>query len=211
MARFILHLPTRSRDHDSVDCRFRESDLFITCKIMSGTLIKGQELLSLPSNTTLQAIQIIVDEQELETAVAGDIVQIRARCAEDDPVRAGSVLCAVEGKPCPTVRSFEAKLNVIACKNIVCAGYPCVLHIHNALVECTWEKVVSVLDRKTGQQIPGSRQPFVRVGQQAVVRIELADPVCLEAYKDLPALGRFIMREEGLTVAVGVVTELENL
>ncbi len=182
--------------------------MYLTGKIMSGSIHKGQELLCLPSNVNVQALEIIVDDQELETAVAGDIVQIRARGADEDTIRSGYVVCATTGKPCPAVTSFEAKLNVIACKNIVSAGYTCMLHIHNALVECTWDKVISVLDRKLGKEIPGTKQPFARAGQQAVVRVQLAEPVCLETYKDLPALGRFIMREEGLTVAVGVVTAL---
>jgi len=33
-------------------------------------------------------------------------------------------------------------------------------------------------------------------------------PMCIETYKEFPQLGRFAVRDMGMTVAVGIVTNL---
>jgi elongation factor 1-alpha len=34
-------------------------------------------------------------------------------------------------------------------------------------------------------------------------------PICVEPFAECPALGRFILRDMGITVAVGVIKEVE--
>ena len=41
-----------------------------------------------------------------------------------------------------------------------------------------------------------------------IALIETTAPVCLERFKDYPQLGRFTLRDEGRTVAIGKVTKL---
>ena len=41
-----------------------------------------------------------------------------------------------------------------------------------------------------------------------MARIDTAGPICLETYADHPQLGRFTLRDEGKTVAMGKVTRL---
>lgn len=103
-----------------------------------------------------------VDGEEVEEAVAGDNVLMRIRNSEDESVKQGSIICE-ESNPCPVVKEFEAKLNVLNCKTILSGGYQCMLHLHNALIECSWKSVVSVKDIKTGKDV---KMPFVRTGQQ---------------------------------------------
>lgn len=40
---------------------------------------------------------------------------------------------------------------------------------------------------------------------QIIAKIETTAPICLETYKDHPQLGRFTLRDEGKTVAMGKV------
>jgi len=194
----------------TVSDRYRDADLYVLGKIASGTMEKGQTVLALPSNTTMTINTIVVDEVEIDKAVAGDNVQLRIRSVDDEVVKTGSIICSPVERPCPVVYTFECKLNVLNCKNILSAGYQCLLHVHNSCVECTWVEVVSIFDKKLGE-ISGKRQPFVRPGQQAVIKVEVAEQLCVEKYKDLSALGRFIMREEALTVAIGVITDVTDL
>lgn len=48
----------------------------------------------------------------------------------------------------------------------------------------------------------------MKQGDVAIVRIECTRPVCLETYDDYPQLGRFTLRDEARTVAVGKVLRL---
>lgn len=42
-------------------------------------------------------------------------------------------------------------------------------------------------------------------GQKIIARIETNAPICLERFADYPQLGRFTLRDEGKTVAIGKV------
>ena len=42
----------------------------------------------------------------------------------------------------------------------------------------------------------------------AVIELQLNRPVCVELYKDYKALGRFMMRYAGSTIAAGLITEV---
>lgn len=48
----------------------------------------------------------------------------------------------------------------------------------------------------------------MKKGQICVARIDCTGPTCLETYADHPQLGRFTLRDEGKTVAMGKVTKL---
>jgi translation elongation factor EF-1alpha len=43
----------------------------------------------------------------------------------------------------------------------------------------------------------------------ALVRIDLVRAVCVEKYADYRALGRITLRDQGATLAVGIVTETD--
>jgi translation elongation factor EF-1alpha len=63
--------------------------------------------------------------------------------------------------------------------------------------------VVGVLD-KDGKS---KKVPFVRGSQTCDVIIEVpGGPVFVETYKDYPTLGRIVLREDGATVGIGIIT-----
>jgi sulfate adenylyltransferase subunit 1 (EFTu-like GTPase family) len=41
-----------------------------------------------------------------------------------------------------------------------------------------------------------------------LIRFKAAQSVCIETFKDFPQLGRFMLRDEGKTIAVGIITAL---
>ena len=41
-----------------------------------------------------------------------------------------------------------------------------------------------------------------------MIRFKAAQSVCVETFKDFPQLGRFMLRDEGKTIAVGIITAL---
>lgn len=46
------------------------------------------------------------------------------------------------------------------------------------------------------------------LGQKIIALVEAAGPVCIEKYDDYAQLGRFTLRDEGKTIAIGKVTKL---
>jgi len=49
---------------------------------------------------------------------------------------------------------------------------------------------------------------FGNSGQKIVALVETAQPVCVEKFTEYPQLGRFTLRDEGRTIAIGKVKGL---
>lgn len=79
------------------------------------------------------------------------------------------------------------------------------LHIHTAVEECEVVKLISAVDMKTKEQ---KKVKYVKSGAMCVCRILLERPLCMETFTDLAAMGRFTLRDEGRTIAIGKVTKL---
>ena len=58
---------------------------------------------------------------------------------------------------------------------------------------------------------PSSRSPqvkFVKSGAVAIVQLAVEKPICVELFSDVPQLGRFTLRDEGRTIAIGKIIKL---
>jgi peptide chain release factor subunit 3 len=73
-------------------------------------------------------------EEEVTHAYGGDNVRIRIRGVEDEDVSPGFVLTSVAA-PVHAVRRFEAQLAILDHKNIICAGYSAIMHVHTLAEE----------------------------------------------------------------------------
>jgi peptide chain release factor subunit 3 len=147
--------------------------------------------------------------EALREASVGEIVRIVVAGCDARP---GDVLSCAD-RPLAAVDRFEAHLSVLRLlehKPILSKGYSAVLHAHTAVAECTVRSILGSIDRATGGVSADRARPlFARAGDLVVVRIEIVgEPVCLATCAELPRLGRFTLRDEGRTVAVGKITRL---
>jgi len=115
--------------------KYKDMGTIVVGKIESGHLAKG-DLLSLMPNKNEVEIMAVYNEQEDEVtkAICGDNVRLRLRGVEDEDVSPGFVLTSHQ-KPIHAVRRFEAQLAVLEHKNIICAGYSAVMHVHTLAEE----------------------------------------------------------------------------
>ena len=90
---------------------------------------------------------------------------------------------------------------------LLCAGYSAVMHAHTCVEEVTLAQLLHSVDKKTRKKTKHAPK-FLKQGDLCIARLEMAQNVCLETYKEYPQLGRFTLRDEGKTVAVGKVTKL---
>ena len=145
-------------------------------------------------------------EDEVPAAISGDNVRIKIKGVDHEDVSVGFVLTDA-AKPVNTVRRFEAQLAILESRNIICAGYSAVMHVHTASEEIVLQALLHYYDKKTGKK---SRKPpqFAKKGMKIVALIETAAPICVERFADYPQLGRFTVRDEGRTIGIGKVTKL---
>ncbi|KAF5369878.1 hypothetical protein D9758_001078 [Tetrapyrgos nigripes] len=187
--------------------KYKDMGTIIVGKIESGHIRKGDELLLMPNKDEVEVSAIYNEmEDEVPSAICGDNVRIRLRGVEDEDISPGFVLTS-PNKPIHAVRQFEAQLAILEHKSIICAGYSAVMHVHTLAEEVTLLALLHYFDKATGRK---SKKPpqYAKRGQKIVVLIETTAPVCVERFSDHPQLGRFTLRDEGRTIAIGKITKL---
>ncbi|KAI8388026.1 P-loop containing nucleoside triphosphate hydrolase protein [Radiomyces spectabilis] len=187
--------------------KYKDMGTIVVGKIESGRVKKGQNVLLMPNKRLTEVTAIYNEtEEEVDHAMCGDNVRMRLKGVEEDEVQPGFLLCDKK-KPVRTTTVLEAQLAILEHKNIICAGYNAVLHVHAAVEEITISALLHLIDKKTGRK---SKRPpqFVKQGQKVIARIETAGPICVEPFESYPQLGRFTIRDEGKTIAIGRVTKV---
>ncbi|GAA5883754.1 hypothetical protein JCM3774_000579 [Rhodotorula dairenensis] len=187
--------------------KYSDMGCVVVGKLESGKIRKNQDLLLMPNKTPVQATAIYNEmEEEVPLALSGDNVRIRLRGVEDTDINVGFVLTDPK-KPVKTVTQFEAQLVILETKNIITAGFSAVMHVHTASEEISLVQLLHYFDRKTGRK---SRRPpqFAKKGMKIIALVETSQPVCVETFQNYPQLGRFTLRDEGKTVAIGKITKL---
>jgi peptide chain release factor subunit 3 len=110
--------------------KYKDMGTIVVGKIESGHVRKGDTLLLMPNKYHVEVAAIYNElEEEVSPAFSGDNVRIRLRGVEDEDISAGFVLTGLS-KPVHAVRQFEAQLAILEHKNIICAGYSAVMHVH---------------------------------------------------------------------------------
>jgi peptide chain release factor subunit 3 len=210
----IDHMPMVERKINAplmmpVSEKYKDMGAIAVGKIESGHMRKGDNLILMPNKANVEIAAIYNEtEDEISSAMCGDNVRVRLRGVEDEDISPGFVLTSPKN-PVHAVRQFEAQLAILEHKNIICAGYSAVMHVHTLSEEVTLPALLHYFDKATGRK---SKKPpqFAKRGQKVVALVEASLPVCIERFVDYPQLGRFTLRDEGRTVAIGKVTKLIN-
>eukprot|EP00243_Klebsormidium_subtile_P004384 TRINITY_DN18366_c0_g1_i1.p1 TRINITY_DN18366_c0_g1~~TRINITY_DN18366_c0_g1_i1.p1 ORF type:complete len:761 (-),score=242.13 TRINITY_DN18366_c0_g1_i1:546-2828(-) len=192
--------------------KYKDMGTVVMGKIESGTVRRGDGLLVMPNKIPVKVVAIFRDADEVRAARPGENLRIRLSGIEDEDITPGYVLSS-QKKPIPAVVEFEAQLQILELldhKSIFTAGYKAVLHIHSIVEECEVVELLSQIDPKTRKKL--KKKPlFVKGNTVVTCRIQVQEAICIELFSDFPQLGRFTLRDEGKTVAIGkVITLLDN-
>jgi peptide chain release factor subunit 3 len=208
-------LPPLSRDESGpmrmpiVDCYKYEGKMNLLGKLESGTLVINQKLVVLPSSQKCVVVGINVNEKEVQAARPGENLIVSVKGVEEGYVHPGYVLSS--RKDPPLVSSvFIAKVvitELLPHKPLISKGYYAVLHLHSVIVECEIVELIAEYDKKT-QKVAKNKPAFVKNGSIVDMKIKTESPVCLENFDVRPQLGRFTLRDEGKTIAIGKVSKI---
>ncbi|SJX65169.1 probable SUP35-eukaryotic peptide chain release factor GTP-binding subunit [Sporisorium reilianum f. sp. reilianum] len=187
--------------------KYKDMGTVVVGKLEAGKIKKGDSLLLMPNKVSVETVAIFNEqEEEVPAAISGDNVRVKLKGVDHEEVTVGHVLTDPV-HPVHVATHFEAQLAILEHRNIICAGYSAVVHCHTVSQEANLAALLHYYDKKTGKKSRRGPQ-FAKKGMKIIALVELAGPICVERFKDYPQLGRFTLRDEGRTVAIGKVTKL---
>lgn len=149
----------------------------------------------------------MIDESPLTNAFAGDHVSLTLSGVEQQNIGIGDVICS-HLNPVPISSSFQAHVVIFNIPVPITKGFPAILH-HRSLAEpAIITKLVSQVHRTSGEVIKKKPRCLLK-NSSAVVEVTTQRPICLELYKDNKTLGRITLRNEGTTIAAGLITKIK--
>ncbi|GLT87602.1 hypothetical protein SLE2022_056800 [Rubroshorea leprosula] len=190
--------------------KFKDMGTVVMEKVESGTMCEGDFLLVMPNKAQVKVLAIYCDEDKATHAGPGENLQVKSSGIEEKDILSGFVLCSV-AKPIPTVTEFTAQLQILELLDnaIFTAGYKAVLYIHSVVEDCEIVELLQQIDPKTKKPMK-MKVLFVKNGTVVVCCIQVNNLICVERFSDFAQLGRFTLRTEGKTVAVGKVMDIPS-
>ncbi|PGG99258.1 hypothetical protein AJ79_08595 [Helicocarpus griseus UAMH5409] len=193
-----------------ISAKYRDMGTVAEGRIESGVIKKGSTYIMMPNREEVTVAALYGEtEEEIPNATCGDQIRVRLRGVEEEDILPGFVLCSPK-RPVHCVSAFEAKIRILDLKSILTAGFNCVLHVHAAIEEVTFAALLHKLEKDTGRKSKRP-PPFASKGQTIIARLEItggAGAVCVERFEDYNQLGRFTLRDQGQTIAIGMITKL---
>jgi len=190
--------------------KYRDMGTMIEGKIEAGVIKKGMSVIMMPNKQSVEIAAVYGEtEDEVQIAQCGEQVRLRLRGIEEEDIMPGFVLCSPK-RLVHNVSQFEAQIRILDLKSILTAGFNCVLHVHAAIEEVTFAALLHKLQKGTNRK---SKNPpsHAKRGDSIIARLEViggAGSVCVERFEDYPQMGRFTLRDQGQTIAIGKITKL---
>lgn len=146
-------------------------------------------------------------------ALAGDIVETTLSGIDPARLSPGCVLCHPHPSLRPRVRrKFEARILVMERLGVpVIRGTQVLLHMHSVDVPAVLSRLVSSEKRggtKNHDNKPRQNPRVLTGGATATVEITLSERLVIEESSECKALGRFVLRRGGDTIAVGLIDKV---
>jgi elongation factor 1-alpha len=177
-------------------------------RVETGVMKPGDKIIFEPAHVSGEVKTIEMHHQPLTEARPGDNVGFNVRGLDKGAVRRGDVAGHINSPP-TVAKKFIAQIVVMNHPSVIAPGYAPVFHAHTCQVACKITKILKKIDPKTGQasaEVPD----FIKAGDAALVEVEPTKPMVIESFKEIPPMGRFAIRDMGMTVAVGMVMEIKE-
>ena len=181
-----------------VNGKYRDLGTMVEGKIEAGVIKKGGSYILMPNRDDVSVAALYGEtEEEIPQASCGEQVRIRLRGVEEEDILPGFVLCSPK-RLVHCVSEFEAQIVLLELKSILSAGFNCVLHVHSAIEEVSFDALLHKLEKGTGRKSK-KPPPFATKGMSIIARLKViggAGSVCVERFEDYAQMGRFTLRDQ---------------
>jgi elongation factor 1-alpha len=175
-------------------------------RVETGVLKPGDIVIIQPGGIKAEVKSIEMHHQSIPQAIPGDNIGFNIKGVEKTQLKRGMVVGHPDNPP-TVAKEFIAQIIVIYHPTAIAVGYTPVMHIHTAQVATKFVELISKIDARTGQVVEKSPK-FLKTGDAALVKLRPVSPIAAEPYAVFPELGRFAIRDSGMTIAAGVIKEI---
>ncbi|KAK6591085.1 hypothetical protein RS030_111753 [Cryptosporidium xiaoi] len=189
---------------------YRDNGVIAMGKIELGTIKCGDNLIVMPNKTKTKIQSIYLGEESDEYAWSGpgENVRLKLLNVDEDSLSKGFVLCS-PNKLCPVASKFKAQLLIVELleqRPLITNGYECIIHVNTSCEEVCIDELLEGIEISTKKK--KIKPAFVKSQYMLVCNMSLSNPLCVEEFSKCPQMGRFTLRDEGKTIAVGKVLEI---
>jgi len=177
-------------------------------RVETGVMKKGETVTFMPSGATGEVKSIEMHHEEQTQAVPGDNIGWNVRGIGKSDIRRGDV-CGPASKPPSVADEFTGQIVVLQHPSAITVGYTPVFHCHTAQTAGTFMSLDKKLDPKSGE-VKEENPTFIKAGDAAIVTIKPTRPMVIEPVKEIPQLGRFAVRDMGMTIAAGMCMSVKQ-
>jgi len=176
-------------------------------RVETGQIKPGMVVNFAPNGPTTEVKSVEMHHEALTEANPGDNVGFNVKNVSVKDLKRGFVTSDSKNDPAKEAETFLAQVIVLNHPGQIQAGYSPVLDCHTAHIACKFQELQTKIDRRTGKELEASPK-FVKSGDSCIVKMLPSKPMCVEAFQQYSALGRFAVRDMKQTVAVGVIKEV---
>ena len=174
-------------------------------KIETGHVQVGEDVQIMPSGDIVRVKGIQRAGVPVDAAFAGDYVALGLTGLEQGALSRGQIICAPDA-PASATPHIRVQIALTgAAKVPMIKGQQLQLHVHTCEYPMFVSKLVALTSRD-GEVV--QKKPRCLAGtSSAIIELATADerPICIELFTAFRKLGRFLLRDRGVTIAFGIV------
>ncbi|CAF1299055.1 unnamed protein product [Rotaria sordida] len=178
----------------------------ISGRIDCGGVEVNERLLLRPSNDQVTIKTVQIENTNVSSAFAGDNVTLNIQGVDPTHLFIGNVVCDPE-YPIPCATIIQARIIIFNISVPILPGTPIVFHFKSMQEQGKITNLIEELDRSTGE-LKRKNPRLLTKNSSGVIEIVLQRQICCELYSDVKELGRFMLRQSGLTMAAGIITKI---
>lgn len=180
-------------------------------KIESGVVKSNMKCVIMPTQKEIEVVKIYDnDDNAMLFAEPGENVKLQIKGCELEEIKRGNVICGQQFW-CNVSQEFIAEIKILELNNsqIFNEGFTLIMHLHTALEEVTVKKIKKRIDRDGNEDKEFRKKKIKKLQSQERGEIILKTnlPICLEKYSEFSELGRFTLRKDNNTIAIGRITK----
>jgi len=177
-------------------------------RVECGSLKVGGKVVFKPSNARGEVERLELLDRTQSIARPGNNIGFKVK-GIGDSVKRGDV-CGPLEDPLKVAKRITAQIYVMDEYSSIKPGYMALIRCGTAEVPCKVERIFSKIDPRTGS-ILEENPDSIEYGYAGNVEIVLDRSIALEKQSEIPQLGRFLIRDAGITVVAGIVLDFKTI